>query len=355
MKPSHNGNRCVARSDTCGTHHHKRTTTPKVVEPLPTPFSPPIRPLQGRSLLSSHFRRWRILHHTAVSVCWTASPSICIRVCPIPHTGGHAGPPLQRINTPRKHTTYQCRGRPMCLPCARPFVHPTSVGRSVKSSLFIHLRHPDASLPLPSRDMDARDRTYPCPRPDIWTLMQEQYINVGRLLRAVFQAFAGRFLMSDIGNSITDIEKTTSDLENSMSDIGNGLYPPPLGRTVKPSHNGNRCVARSDTCGTHHTKERRPRRQSNHGNTHSCHPFDLFKVVPFFRRIPAGGAFCTTQRLTVVGQLRRPSASVRPVSHTGGHAGPPLQRIEKHATRALPPIPYYIYSSAPGPPCRSGT
>ena len=30
--------------------------------------------------------------------------------------------------------------------------------------------------------------------------------------------------MSDIGNSITDIEKTTSDLENSMSDIGNGLY-----------------------------------------------------------------------------------------------------------------------------------
>ena len=74
--------------------------------------------------------------------------------------------------------------------------------------------------------MDARKRAYPRPRSDIWTLMQEQYINVGCLFRAVFQAFAGRVLMSDIGNSITDIEKTTSDLENSMSDIGNGLYPP---------------------------------------------------------------------------------------------------------------------------------
>ena len=33
--------------------------------------------------------------------------------------------------------------------------------------------------------------------------MQEQYINVGRLLRAAFQAFAGRVLMSDIGNGQT--------------------------------------------------------------------------------------------------------------------------------------------------------
>ena len=51
-----------------------RTTTPKAVEPFPTP----IRPLQGRSLFFSYFRRWRILHHTAVSVCRTASPSLCI-------------------------------------------------------------------------------------------------------------------------------------------------------------------------------------------------------------------------------------------------------------------------------------
>ena len=161
----------MARSDTCGTHHHKRTTTPKVVEPLPTPFPTPIRPLQGRSLLSPYSRRWRIPRHTAVNGCWTASPSIFIRAC-----------------------------------------HPDA------------LRFVIVPLSLPSRDMDARKRTYPRPRSDIWTLMQEQYINVGCLFRAVFQAFAGRVLMSDIGNSITDIEKTTSDLENSMSDIGNGLY-----------------------------------------------------------------------------------------------------------------------------------
>ena len=73
----------------------------------------------------------------------------------------------------------------------------------------------------------------------------------------------------------------------------------------------NRCVARSDTCGTHHHKSRRPRRRSNRYQPRFRYPFDLFKVVPFFRRIPAGGAFCTTQRLAVVGQLRRPSAYVR--------------------------------------------
>ena len=90
----------------------------------------------------------------------------------------------------------------------------------------------------------------------------------------------------------------------------------PLGRTVKPFHNDNRCVARSDTCGIHH-KSRRPRRRSNRYQPRFRYPFDLFKVVPFFRRIPAGGAFCTTQRLMVVGQLRRPSASVRPVPRIG--------------------------------------
>ena len=59
----------------------------------------------------------------------------------------------------------------------------------------------------------------------------------------------------------------------------------PPGRTVKPFHNDNRCVARSDTCGIHH-KSRRSRRRSNRYQPHSRHLFDLFKVVPSFVAFP---------------------------------------------------------------------
>ena len=50
---------------------------------------------------------------------------------------------------------------------------------------------------------------------------------------------------------------------------------------------------------------------------------------PLFVAFPAGGAFCTTQRLVVVGRFHRPFASGResiPVVQSGGHAGPPLHR-----------------------------
>ena len=121
---------------------------------------PATRSTSSRSFpLSPYSRRWRIPRHTAVNGCWTASPSICIHACPVLYTGGHAGPPLQHVNTPRKHTTHQCRSRPMCLPCAHDAIHQMRVYRSTSA-----------------------------------------------------------------------------------------------GRTVKPSHNDNRCVARSDTCGTHHHK-----------------------------------------------------------------------------------------------------
>ena len=78
------------------------------------------------------------------------------------------------------------------------------------------------------------------------------------------------------------------------------------GRTVKPFHNGNRCVARSGTCGDI-PQERRPRRRSNRSQPR--HPFDLFKVGPSSGVFPAGGASRATQRLAMVGQLRRPYAS----------------------------------------------
>ena len=119
--------------------------------------------------------------------------------------------------------------------------------------------------------------------------------------------------MSDIGNSITDIEKTTSDLENSMSDIGNGLYlhfhiGKQDGETVPQEITA---VWREATPAAIHPKRRRPRRWSNCSQSRPRQLFDLFKVVPSFFRISAGGASRATQRLAIVGQLRRPSSSVR--------------------------------------------
>ena len=53
-----------------------------------------------------------------------------------------------------------------------------------------------------------------------------------------------------------------------------------------------------------------------------------------FPGLSAGVAICATQRLAIVGQLRRPSASGRAyipfIAQLGGHAGPPLRR---HARR----------------------
>ena len=79
-------------------------------------------------------------------------------------------------------------------------------------------------------------------------------------------------------------------------------------RTVEPFHNDNRCVTRSGTCGNIQQNQR-PRRRSNHSQSRSRHPFDLFKVDPSSAAFPAGGASRATQRLAMVGQLRRPSAS----------------------------------------------
>ena len=85
VKPFHNDNRCVARSDTCGIHPPTKADDPEGGRTVPNPVSD-TRSTSSRSFpLSSHFRRWRILHHTAVSVCWTASPSICIRASRSPH------------------------------------------------------------------------------------------------------------------------------------------------------------------------------------------------------------------------------------------------------------------------------
>ena len=100
-----------------------------------------------------------------------------------------------------------------------------------------------------------------------------------------------------------------------------------IGRTVKPFHNGNRCVTRSGTCGNL-PQEQRPRRRSNQSQPQ--HPFDLFKVGPSFGVFSAGGASRATQRFAMVGQLRRPYASYREfpfIVQPGGHAGPPLQRV----------------------------
>ena len=82
-------------------------------------------------------------------------------------------------------------------------------------------------------------------------------------------------------------------------------------RTVKPSPQEITAVWRGTRHLRAHHKIQRPRRRSNRVKARSCHPFDLFKVVSSFRSISAGGAFCTTQRLAFVGQLRRPFASGR--------------------------------------------
>ena len=71
-----------------------RTTTPKAVEPFPTLHKdddpeggrtvPDIYSTSSRSFpLLSYFRRCRIPRHTAVSVCRTASPSLCIHARPV--------------------------------------------------------------------------------------------------------------------------------------------------------------------------------------------------------------------------------------------------------------------------------
>ena len=58
------------------------------------------------------------------------------------------------------------------------------------------------------------------------------------------------------------------------------------------------------------------------------------RSFPLFPGLPAGVAFGVTQRLAIVGQLRRPSASSRAsipfIVQSGGHAGPLLRR---HARR----------------------
>ena len=133
----------------------------------------------------------------------------------------------------------------MCLPCARPFAHSTSFRYRFQALVWTPA----------SRHIRAHDRAYGC-----------SYV--------VFQVFVGRILMSDIGNSITDIEKTTSDLENSMSDIGNGLYPhfhigKQDGETVPQEITA---VWREATPAAIHPKRRRPRRWSNCANARSCHP-----------------------------------------------------------------------------------
>ena len=168
-------------------------------KPIP---ATPVRPFQGRSL-SCHIPAGGASRATQrlAFVGQLRRPSSSVRVlrsCVSTHPtqGGHVGPPLHRVDTLGNiHIPISCRGRPMCLPCARPFAHPTSFRYRFQALIWTPA----------SRHIRAHGRAYGCSC-------------------VVFQAFVGRILMSDIGNSITDIEKTTSDLENSMSDIGNGLY-----------------------------------------------------------------------------------------------------------------------------------
>ena len=168
-------------------------------KPIP---ATPVRPFQGRSL-SCHIPAggaFRATQRLAI-VGQLRRPSASVRVLRSyvsthPTPGGHAGPPLHRVDT-SGNIHISCRGRPMCLPCARPFAHSTSFRYRSQALIWTPA----------SGYIRAHGRAYGCSC-------------------VVFQVFVGRILMSDIGNSITDIEKTTSDLENSMSDIGNGLYPP---------------------------------------------------------------------------------------------------------------------------------
>ena len=67
----------MARSVTCGTPPHK-DDDPEGGRTVPIPV-PDTRSTSSRSFpLLSYFRRCRIPRHTAVSVCRTASPSLCI-------------------------------------------------------------------------------------------------------------------------------------------------------------------------------------------------------------------------------------------------------------------------------------
>ena len=77
------------------------------------------------------------------------------------------------------------------------------------------------------------------------------------------------------------------------------------GRTVKPFHNGNRGVTRSGTCGNL-PKPTTPKEVEPVPTLTPVRPLQGRSLV---RRIPAGGASRATQRLAMVGQLRRPYAS----------------------------------------------
>ena len=134
--------------------------------------------------------------------------------------------------------------------------------------------------------------------------------------------------MSDIGNSITDIEKTTSDLENSMSDIGNGLY--------LHFHIGKQD---GETVPQEITAVWREMRHLRHPPQKTTTPkavepfslsFDLFKVVPsspHFRRWRISRHTAVSVCWTASPSLcicACPRACVSAHPTPGGHVGPPL-------------------------------
>ena len=263
-----------------------------------------VRPLQGRSLFchipaGGAFRATQRLSIVGQLRRPFASVRV-LRPCvsTYPTSGGHVGPPLHRVDTLGNiHIPMSCRGRPMCLPCARPFAHSTSFRYRSQALIWTPA----------SGYIRAHDRAYGCSC-------------------VVFQAFVWRILMSDIGNSITDIEKTTSDLENSMSDIGNGLYlhfhiGKQDGETVPQEITA---VWRE----MRHLRQSTPKDDDPEGGRTVPASVRPLQGRSLFRHIPAGGAFRATQRLAFVGQLRRPSAFVcvlRPIP--GGHTGPPLHNV----------------------------